>query len=458
MSGPQIPSTPPIIPASVNFNSNTTQTLKSQFIQSTMTSLPYSLNSSTNGIVSLSNGTLTGLITSDNPIDVATKEYSDSIPFPIPGGPIDNSIQVNAGSGLFTGYDALKWSVSNPPTLNLVGSLTNDFIIINNNRIQNIADPVLNQSAANKEYVQNTNLTPISLLTTGSSVTTNLTPTQVINTILQRTFNTTGTLDQDILPTASSIIAAIPGCIVGSAFTFIYQYVNITEPNFHVIVLYGNSTTPTASEQTNIIPKGDYFYINTSDNNINIFPETIVEFIGTVISIDAGSEVVNFYITNYQQLYINNTQQLTQLGLLTDNFFIEPNAIFNNAFVIQPLIPTAISQDTPYTYNYSDLKNLLIMRSGLTANTQDELGPMSSFLGTSTAFSMSSGSFKFVIQNVDPRFSLTFGSNADTGWTFATGSSRIIPIGYNGFFNASINTSANTATLYTLGILSRNGL
>jgi len=455
MSGPQIPSYPPLIPSSINQASNTSQNLKAFQIQANIINVPYNLNSTTSGTVIFENGTLTGLITSDNIDDVATKQYTDSVPFPMPGGPIDNSIQMNNGTGLFVGYDSLKWSVSNPPTLNLIGSLTNGTIVLNNNLVQNLAEPIAPQSAANKEYVQNTNLAIIDLLTTGSGTTIYLPTSQVINTILRRSFSVSSTLNQDILPTAADIIAAIPGAEIGEAFTFIYNYVNVATTDYAVLVLYGNAASSTATASTNIIPKGDYFYINTADNNINVYPGTIVEFTATIISTTTGSEVVNFYITNYQSLYPNNNQQITQYGLRTDNFFIQ-NAIFNNAFVIYPLQPTPITYGSSYSYYYSDLQNILILRSGFTENITDELAPLPEFLvnSSSTAFNMSSGTFKFVIQNLSTSSSLTLGST-DLNWTFSSGSARIIPSGYNGLFSATINASGN-GTLYTMGILNRS--
>ena len=464
MSGPsgpqQIPSAP-LIPASVNIETTTTNSLKSQSIISDTLYVPYNNISGSSGIVVLSGGTLTGLITSSNLNDVATKEYSDSIPYPEPGGPIDNSIQVNAGAGLFTGYDNLKWSTT-PNTLNLVGSLSlgpsNITMSSITNIIQNVADPILEQSAANKEYVQQgSDLSVVNIMTTGSSVTTELSANQVVNVILQRTLNTTGLLDQDILPKASDIISAIPGAVVGTAFTFIYKYMNIAQGfNYHVIVLYGNTS---GLSQTNIIPKGDYFYINTQDNNINIYPETIVEFTGSISSITSGSEVVNFYITNYQQLYINNTQQQTPYGLLTDNFFVQKNAVFNNAFVIKPMVPTLIASNSSSLITLSDLKNILIIRSGtvlgLTNDVTDSLDSVSNML-SSDAFAQGSGLLRFTVQNIDPTYSVTLGSTGDSGWSFSYGS-RTIKSGYNGLFGASFNVESTTATLFTFGLAPRNG-
>ena len=462
MSGPQQISYPPLIPASVNMSSNTSNCLKSQSIISDVLEIPYNISGSS-GTVILSGGTLTGLITSSNLNDTATKAYSDSVPYPEPGGPIDNSIQTNNGSGLFIGYDSLKWSTTLPGTLNLVGSLniypSTASIVINNNRVQNVAEPILPQSAANKEYVQGTTLTVTNIMTSGSAVTTYLTPSNVINVILQRTFNTTGILDQDILPNAVDIINAIPGSVVGTAFTFIYKYINIAQgSNYRVIVLYGNSS---GLSITNIIPKGDYFYINTEDNNINIYPETIVEFTGTIISTTPGSEIVNFYINNYQQLYVNNLQQQTPYGLLTNNLFTQKNAIFNNAFVIKPMIPTLIADNSGTVITLSDIKNILIIRSGtgtgLTGDITDNLDSVSNmFSSTGSAFAQGSGLIRFTIQNVDPIYNITIGSTGDSGWTFSYGS-RTIKSGYNGLFGASFNVESTSAILFTFGLASRNG-
>ena len=471
MSGPQQTPYAPLIPASVNFASNTSVSLKSQNIYMNALNIPYNVSGSS-GLVTFSGGSLTGLITSSNLNDVATKEYTDSIPFPEPGGPIDNSIQVNAGSGLFNGYDTLKWSTTTPYTLNLVGSLNlggsglDLGIVIVNNRIENLSEPVFEQSASNKEYVVSSeNIQVINLMTTNSinAVTTYLEPSQVINVILQRSFNTNGPLNQDILPNASDIISALNSQVsavqVGLAFTFIYKYINkAQDSSYQVLVLYGNTD---GNSMVNIIPKGDYFYINTEDNNINIYPETIVEFTGTVINITSGLEVVNFYINNYQQLYTNNTQQQTPYGLLTDNFYINKNAIFNNAFVIRPVNPDLIRTDTSYTYTFQDLKDILIIRSGsntmigLPNDVIDDLDSTANML-SNDAFAMGSGLLRFTVQNIDSTYSVTIGSTNDVGWSF-TGSTTI-KAGYNGLFGASFNVEQTSATLFTIGLVPRNGL
>lgn len=144
---PQIP--PPSLGASVNFDTNETRSLKTDFLESTLL---------TDGQAILTGGTLSNL---DDPIldsDIATKNFIDTLPGSsgTPGG-TDQDIQINDGFSNFTGSNNLIWDGS---SMIVTGSITDGTAILTGSSLTNLVNPVSNQDAVTKSYVDN--------ITTGS--------------------------------------------------------------------------------------------------------------------------------------------------------------------------------------------------------------------------------------------------------------------------------------------------
>jgi hypothetical protein len=357
---------------------------------------------------------------SKNYVDNATS--SISIPL--------NSVQKSSGSS-FLGSNGLLYLGPS------VGLKVNDKVsygngsgtIFSNNILNTSATVILPSDGATLAYTYFSNLKSITLSTTNSS--NALTAANVVNNSFTRTSTAVGII-QDIMPSPVDVIALIPGAQIGSSFTFIYKYYGIQES----ILLYGRFQL-----------KGNFLIYNNGIEVVTVPNKSIYKILGYVESLNPP--LVTYYVLNEQSLDDNN-QQITPIGLITDNFKSYLNTI-NDTNIIYPLSPIVINSTGAVTYTASNIKGLLITRTGLTGNSIDILPT-----GIGSSFPLGSGLVSFTVQNVSS-YSLVVGSGSETGVTYGAGS-RSIASSSVGTFNLYINTVADTYTVYSTGITSMNGV
>jgi hypothetical protein len=411
---------------SINQTTNFTRLMKANVVDCT---------TMTDEIIVMSSGRISNLFDPVNPTDVATKYFVDHSSSIGASGPV-NSIQFSTGT-TFTGVAALMYTsdtfyVTNKFTM---AKGTTGTISITSNQISGLSNPVDDNQVANIGYLPE--LSVVNLSTSVAS--TNLTASQVVNKYLNRTITATSGTIQDILPTNIAVTTLLGSSGVTSgtfSFSFVYNYTGTAS----TVLLFGN-----------IIPEGNYQYINNPIPVITVSANNIVSFKATIGT--DGS--VAYYIKNTQPIYDVSTSGplVTSVGLKTDNF-TSTKTITNNSFIIYPLVPTAVTLDGAYTYTYADIRNRLIIRSGITTDTTDTFDILANWT-TDEAFSLGSGQIKFVIQNISSHNLKVGPDSAPTGWYYDTNYNRTIPPNKNGLFY--INYTGTTFILYTIGIYDRYG-
>ena len=138
-ANPQTPG--PQISGSVNFDTNETRSMKIESFESFII---------TDGQSVLTGGSLSNLNDPVLDTDIATKNYVDTFPGSgVPGG-TNQDVQINDGSGAFTGSNNLIWDGSK---LSVIGTITDGTIVISGSSLTNLTDPVNAQDGATKNYV-----------------------------------------------------------------------------------------------------------------------------------------------------------------------------------------------------------------------------------------------------------------------------------------------------------------
>ncbi len=356
---------------------------------------------------------------SKNYIDNATSNVS--VPL--------NSVQKSSGSS-FLGSNGLLYL---GPTVGLKVDnkiqYSNGAGTIQSNNILNTSSTVLlDTDGAVLDYTYFSNIKSVSITTTVSS--NDILASNVINTSFTRISTVTGII-QDILPSPADIIVLIPGVQIGSSFTFIYKYFGI-EPS---VLLYGR-----------IVLNGNFLVYNNPVEAVTVPDKSVYKFLGYVESITPP--LVTYYVINQQSLEGNN-QQITPIGLKTDNFRQYLNSV-NDTNIIYPLVQSTINATGGVTYTVDNIKGLLITRSSLSVDSTDSL-PTS----VATSFPIGSGLISFTVQNVS-NYNLVVGNGGESGVTYGTGT-RTIASSSVGTFDMYVDTSANTYTIYSTGITSMNG-
>lgn len=387
-----------------NFDTGTSKLLQTETISSQSFAI---------GQLLIQNGTITGLANPTQNTNAVTKIYTDQ--FTNTNISLPNySIQLNSGS-VFVGTNALTYNpINNQVILNNTLNIGN--ISISYTTISNISLPNVSSGACSLAYLINNNIMINTL--TNNLTSTNLTQQQIVNSYLIRNNTLTSGYIQDILPSGLTLFE--------TSFKFIYYYAGSS-----TILLYSGTNN-------NIIPQGNYLWYSNPMPVITVSPNTIINFTAIV-----SDFTINFYINTITSLY--STSMLTSDGVVTDNFL-------SKSLIIYPVIPpTNINSSSSVTYTYNQLATRLIIRSGLTSNTTDNIVDVSTFT-SNNIFSHGSGSFIIVIQNISS-YNLTIGSTS-TGWTFDT--NNIIPEGMNGIFNITYNSNTGFCSLITIGIVNRS--
>lgn len=107
-------------------------------------------NELTDGQAIISQGYASNLNEPVNPSDAATKYFVDNFSGTATPGGVDTNIQFNDGSNGFAGSNDL---IFNSGTTEINGTVTNNVVSISGSTVSGVANPVLDQDAANKAYV-----------------------------------------------------------------------------------------------------------------------------------------------------------------------------------------------------------------------------------------------------------------------------------------------------------------
>jgi hypothetical protein len=260
----------------------------------------------------------------------------------------------------------------------------------------------------------------------------------IYNNILYRTSTATSGIVQDVLPASEDILDELNSLLVypttGYTFDFSYRFVGT-----------GASILLFSSTGNTFEPKGNFLNYYGAVDCLTVPINTTVDF-----KCITGSTNVTFCITNLQTIYANNEQQLTNIGLRTNNFFSTSTGT-KSAFIIYPLDKLDVESDSVYQYTFSELKQMLITRN--MNNDVSDTFEDASIIVANDDFGLGYGSSKLVIQNISD-YTLTLNVTGSTGWTCSPASNPTIETGKNGLFYINYDS---TCTLFTVGIFDRNG-
>jgi hypothetical protein len=412
-----------------NNDTNFTRLLKNEQLQ---------FDSITCGTIEIMNTTISNLNYPVNGTDAATKQYvlDQSSPYFI--SPIERSIQFNNGINGFASSINLTWSTSS--TLSIVDTFNVNGITLSNQAITGVSNYYTNDSAVNKSYIPQ--ITYSSL--TNAANNTQLTFSQIYNNLLFRTCTATGIV-QDILPDSSTItdelnsLLIYPSSVSNSAstsasFAFDFTY-KFNGTGSSMLLFSGTGNT--------FFPKGNFLNYYGPVEVLTVPINTIVSF-----KCIGASTSFTFCITNLQTLYSNSGQQITDVGVRTDNFFSTFTGT-KSSFIIYPLVKTDIVSNSAHEYTFSELKGLFVTRA-MENDVTDTFEDATTII-TNLEFALGYGSSKFVLQNISD-FSLTLDIVSSTGWAVSPASNPVIPSGKNGVFYINYDT---TCTLFVIGIYDR---
>lgn len=419
----------PTIPSSTNYISNFTRLLK--ITESIEGSSFRSPNPATPGIDTvLSGGTLSGL--NDPVLDSQGATYAYVLSHggaSNPGGPV-TAVQYN-DSGSFGGSTSLTFNGS----VLTANKISNGTVNIGSNTISGLSDPVLDQEAATKNYVDN--YTAINISTVNTVGATTYTAASVVNGLIYRDTQTSGSVT-DTLPTAAQIIAE-SGATVGTTITFSIKNISSDLSN---VFNFSPGLGITTGFPINIYSGYQYngimivtntdlgteaitlYYLNSGRTNTTNWE----------VELGGAASIVNvFQVTDYLMVY-NSVSEFTPISK------IRPDDVTNKIIKVNPSGPDTVTIDSPDVFM--------------------GIFPMSEVI--TSPFIWTTGGMDFYIMNTStvPGADLTFtGTTGVVPWTFDLNSNMLIPPGHTGWFmvvlevtNYPQRTSLLSATLYSLGI------
>jgi hypothetical protein len=390
-------------------------------------------NEITDGTATISATTISDVAYPVNNSDIATRQYVlDQSSINIIS-PIANSIQYNDGADGFASSANLTWS-GTTPALSITDTFVVNDVTLNGQTITNFSNFYTSSSAVNKGYVPVITTSSLS----NSANNTQLGFSHIYNNILYRTSTATSGIVQDVLPASEDILDELNSLLVypttGYTFDFSYRFVGT-----------GASILLFSSTGNTFEPKGNFLNYYGAVDCLTVPINTTVDF-----KCITGSTNVTFCITNLQTIYANNEQQLTNIGLRTNNFFSTSTGT-KSAFIIYPLDKLDVESDSVYQYTFSELKQMLITRN--MNNDVSDTFEDASIIVANDDFGLGYGSSKLVIQNISD-YTLTLNVTGSTGWTCSPASNPTIETGKNGLFYINYDS---TCTLFTVGIFDRNG-
>lgn len=425
----------PTIPSSTKFTSNRTRilkvtdTLETHELKSQNPLVPGSF-------VTMKDGYLSGL--NDPVLDHQGATYGYLLQHGSSGNPGDplNSIQYNNG-GMFTGSPTLLFNKDTSVlTANSIGV---DSLKIASNTITGLVEPVSNDQAATKDYVNKLARTTITEIPTSGSVTYDA--SELIGGFIYRN-NQSSSKITDSLPSAAQIIAETGGS-VGNVYTIRIRNVS---SNYDSIVSFdvGSGITPSA--------------------NYNIYAG--YQYTGLLRITDAsiGSEALTLYTLDC--IIVSDNNWSIELGGMASSI---------KNIVADVMVWGCEPFDVPELQNYiiDDVAVISkIIRVTVTSPTNVLLDKPDKFIGVYSQTSdislpllWSSGGCDFFVLNA----STTPGANitivptpidpGDVDWTMDPNCNFIIPPGYTGRFmmyitvtNYPVLSSLINAKIYSLGI------
>jgi len=431
------------IPSSINNDNNTTRVMEVDTLYATII---------TDSIATIENGYITNLIepTTDN--EIATKYYVDNSSSGGGATGPNGSIQYNDAS-TFAGSANL--TITNPglssETLNINGTLTNGTMSLVGSQFSGLINPTSGQQAATKNYVdQSVNKLETITVNVEQNFALQYTPTQVYNKIINITMDPNNILafcPIDLLPTAVDMKT-----FLGSEFTIGKSWITILDSPQTGNDLFVRYTGAFQGEGIVFSPLSNLYcsLVLPTTTGVNY---TRITLFSLVTNITSGSEQYYTYVISpFNDL--DTDAQITDQGVLTPS--MGNGSILDTipGSVIYP-VPNnpALSSSSPLVYTHANLKQYLIVRTGLTANTADTFVAAAVFV-TSSDFTMGGGTLKFFIQN-PTAYDLTLTPSA--GWSFQAGNSNIIPAGYCGAFWVTVIISPASCKIYSLSINPING-
>jgi hypothetical protein len=403
-------------------------------------------NNITDGVATLSGGVFSNLVDPVNDTDIATKNYVDDVGGLAAGG-VNTSVQYNAGGSPNKFGGDTKFVFDKDTTTLTSVIITDGTSTLTGGILSDLNEPTLPKEGSTKNYVDNSNKTSTTAITTPSQAI--YSASQMTNGVIFR--SGTGAFPDpfpftDTTAEASDIIDLIPGAIVGSIAYFGLYFETTEYP--YLFTITGGTGVTVVPDKINLWNKD---MLTAKLIITSLSPSAVTLHVDNVGHIDE----VTYSDNDPNWISLISKKTTTSSNLLLKNISIGVDNEPLGVEVLYPMSPIILTNQD-HIYTFEEISKRLILRKNLTGPTIDRIESITDFI-TDDIFNigkLTGQGIEFSIQNVDTTYEITF---TDTpGWTIESG--LIIYPGETGLFNIIVDSSIPTGSLYKIGIFSRNGV
>lgn len=413
---------PPLIPASITYQTNYTRTIEcsSLYINGVLT----------DGTLQINNGSITNLNNPVNDTDICNKQYVLSKGIFAYGE--NGSVQYN-NNGTFGSSNNFVFDGTNCSINNL--AIANS-IIIENNTISGIVNPsnLTPNQPINKNYIDNYFRGNFN----GSSSPSSITYTNMAYALFTRTGLIENTSDST--DSAVNIINETFYNQTGGSCSFVL----INNSNYNLTLTMGLGVTNS---------------LLSTNSSILLYPNYVLD---SLLYIQSPSNVYMLVLS------ITNSTETNFVQGPRSQYITSNNTIITNNF--QQNTGTKTISNINYIYGPTDN----IVFRNYPGNMIDSFGPISSYISgpsyiqgysgfgvySSNYYVFETGAIKLIIVNNSNTINGTGGSLSFTNlyvdtayqWNFDPNSNMIIPAGYTGEFYVGIDTVNIIGYIYVIGI------
>jgi hypothetical protein len=316
-------------------------------------------------------------------------------------------------------------------------------------QISGLSNPVNLNEAATKNYVdESVGQLSIISITLEQNIGIIYTPAQVYNTIANIKFDPDNILylcPLDSMPSAADMATFLgPEFTVGKSWLTMFR--SPQQSNTLFIRMIAGSSGPGC-----IFSPQTYLFCGIGLPQTPLINYSVSTILSVVTNVTSGSEqYYSYVISDVNDVTVD--AQITGEGILTPSY--GNGSLLGTGSIIYPIpVNPTINNTGSIAYTYANLKQFLIIRTGLTGPTSDTFVSAAIFV-TSSDFAMGGGTFRFFIQN-PTGFNLTLLSSS--GWSFQAGNSNVIPAGCCGAFWVTVTISPASCLVRTISINPING-
>lgn len=201
----------------------------------------------------------------------------------------------------------------------------------------------------------------------------------------------------------------------------------------------------------NIVPRGNFDNINNPIELVTVPKDTTIHLVGTIVKNQEDALELVYYVKHIQSFYSSSV--ISDKGITVPHFSSSRRDNIVSSFIIQPLVLSTLNGSDSKIYTKNILDGKLIIRNTNEVDVEDTFESVAAIYVPGYVDGMT----KFVVQNVNTSTGniLVGGSIPPSGWIYE--GTRTVPPGKNGIFYIEYNFEENKIYLYTVAIVDRNG-